>query len=110
MIRQYIFTKQSPEVHLPDRAVVNYAIFKKIFSTDLYSKCSRLHKTTAKTSKIYSKIQDISGNHLNVLIFIFSLFFIKQFGDKNFFRPNSGTVRKLNNILYLVQMKHRKRV
>jgi hypothetical protein len=35
MIRQYIFTKQSPEVYLPDRAVVNYAIFKKIFSTDL---------------------------------------------------------------------------
>ena len=52
MIRHYIFTKQSPEVYLPDRAVVNYAIFKKIFSTDLFSKYSRLHKTTAKTSKI----------------------------------------------------------
>jgi hypothetical protein len=53
MIRQYIFaSEQSPEMYLPGRIVVNYAIFKKIFSTDLYSKCSRLHKTTAKTSKI----------------------------------------------------------
>ena len=48
----YFLYKQSPERYLPDRAVVNYAIFKKIFSTDLYSKCSRLHKTSVKTSKV----------------------------------------------------------
>ena len=48
------------------------AIFKKIFSTDLPSKRSHLHKTTAKTSKIQSKIQDISDIDSGHIIFCYS--------------------------------------